>query len=147
VYARALRPHVCASGYAYKSGPPAREMYSEAEVASTYRRTLRPFPTPSLPRGPSVVATARHFLSAFLRYLALTRSAILSLRRVPLSLPVPSSDGAQKCYVSWLEPGRKIRGGNRSRTSNAESPDERARAHLCFYDMCVCVCVCVCVCS
>jgi len=50
VYTRALLPHVCASGYAYKSGPPAREMYSEAEVASTYRRTFHPFPTPFLPR-------------------------------------------------------------------------------------------------
>lgn len=29
-----------ASGYAYKSGPLAREMYSEAEVASTYAGEL-----------------------------------------------------------------------------------------------------------
>jgi len=60
VCSRAL-PHVCTSGYAYKSGPPAREMYSEAEVASTYRRTTS-FPS-------SRRRTARYFLSAFLRYL------------------------------------------------------------------------------
>lgn len=46
-------PHVCTSGYAYKSGPPAREMYSEAEVASTYRRTISFPPLVVAPRATS----------------------------------------------------------------------------------------------
>jgi len=80
---------------------------------------------PSIPCLPlssraTVVASARHFLSAFLRYLALTRSAILSLRRVPFSLPVPSSDGAQKCYVRSSQ-GRPEE-GDRSRTSTPKVP-------------------------
>lgn len=57
-----LLPHVCASGYAYKSGPPAREMYCEAEVASTYRLTSRPFrPTPSSSRTPRRTARLYSF--------------------------------------------------------------------------------------
>lgn len=72
--------HVCAraSGYAYKSGLPAREMYSEAEVASTYRRT-------SSSSIPSVVtACALLPFRAFLRYLV-PRS--LAGSSVPFPLP------------------------------------------------------------
>lgn len=85
---------VRASGYAYKSGPPAREMYNEAEVASTYQRTSRRTPFASLPIPPPLPARAPRVTSfpllSAIQSFALSRSRTFrTLRRHLCHRPFP----------------------------------------------------------
>lgn len=127
MYSRAC---VRASGYAYKSGLPAREMYSEAEVASTYRRTSSSSFSPrrysvrvaSFPRFPPL------FSSTFSR--RLFRSFSLALPPAPRALVCLC---AQKCRRQ-TSASEKINGASRRASERFKEShrtnDEKFRASL-----------------